>query len=87
MANDPTPKTDKPVQFSVQMTPELKDRLHAAADERMLNPGVLARKAIEEFLDRLVPVDDLVLVREPGAAAPAPPAPAPAHPGPGDTGA
>jgi len=37
--------------------------LRAAADERGVGVNFLAVKALEDFLDHLVPVDELVLTR------------------------
>ena len=51
------------VSISVRLTPELHTRLIEAADERMLSANFLAIKAIEEFLENLIPVEELRLTR------------------------
>lgn len=41
------------VSVSVRMPPDLRDRLDAAADERVVSRSLLARKAIEHYLDNV----------------------------------
>lgn len=51
------------VALSVRVPPELKDELVEAAAERMLSVNRLAIAAIREFLDRLIPADELEFTR------------------------
>lgn len=80
MATDADKET---AQLNLTVPKALKDRLSAAADERMIASSVLGIRAIEDFLDALVPVSELALTRErggPGGTAKppaAPPAPTP----------
>jgi predicted HicB family RNase H-like nuclease len=41
----------------------LHDRLKSAAEERQVGVNLLAVKALEDYLDRLVPLDHLQLTR------------------------
>jgi len=43
----------------------MHERLRAAADERGLSINFLVIKATEEFLERLIPADELRLTRDP----------------------
>jgi hypothetical protein len=43
---------------------ELHERMKAAAQERGIHLRVLTAQACEEFLDRLIPVDEFKLTRE-----------------------
>jgi hypothetical protein len=43
---------------------ELHDRLRAAAEERDFSVNFMVVKAVEEFLDRLIPADQLRLTRD-----------------------
>jgi hypothetical protein len=54
-------KSDDPrVHIHVYLQPELNDRLRAAAEERMVGVNLMITKAIENFLDHLIPVDKMV---------------------------
>jgi predicted HicB family RNase H-like nuclease len=55
-------------QMSIRIPNELRERLKAAADERDLGMNYLAVRAITEFLDRLVPVEDIRWTRSPEAS-------------------
>jgi len=44
---------------------ELHDRLRAAADERHVSVNFLIVKSLEDYLDRLIPIDELELTRSP----------------------
>lgn len=48
------------ISTNVRIPTELADRLHAAAVEREVSANRLITKAIAEYLDRLVPLDDLL---------------------------
>lgn len=48
---------------AIRFDPELLKRLHSAADERDLSVNYLVTKAVEEFLERLIPVEELKLTR------------------------
>lgn len=50
---------------SLRLPPELLDRLRAEAEARDLSMTYLVRKAVEEFLDRLIPVDEWKLTKDP----------------------
>lgn len=65
MAQDsPKAAPARPRNKTIHISPELHTELTAAADERGVSVGVLAERAIAYFLPRLIPVDQLVLVRE-----------------------
>lgn len=42
---------------------DLHERLKLAAEERQVAVNLLAVKALEDYLDRLIPVEDLRLTR------------------------
>ena len=48
----------------IRFPPELHARLSTAAAERDLSVNWLVVRAVEYFLDRLLPVDKIVLTRE-----------------------
>lgn len=54
---------------SISVSIEAHERIRAAAAERGLSVQYLATRAVEDYLDRLIPVAELVLVR-PAVAAP-----------------
>ncbi len=62
------------VTTAIRLGPDLHARLHAAAAERDLSMNYLVTKAVEEFLERLIPPDELRLTRN-GASLPPPPPP------------
>ena len=47
------------VSLSVRIPTELHDRLHAAAQERVVSVNLLVNATIIELLDDLIPVDEL----------------------------
>lgn len=47
----------------IRFPEELHERLKDAADERDLSINYLVVKAVEEFLENLIPVDELRLTR------------------------
>lgn len=44
---------------AIRFTPELHERLRVAAEERDLSVNFLVNRAVEDFLDRLIPVDEI----------------------------
>lgn len=72
---DAPSRPTKTVHIPVDLHDELKDR----ATERGISPGVLAERLMRDALPRLVPVDELVLLR------PAGPGSGGAKPGPSST--
>lgn len=52
---------------AVRLPPDLHDRLRVAAEERDLSVNYLVTKAVEEFLERLIPAEELRLTRDPVA--------------------
>lgn len=48
----------------VRLAPELHERLRAEAAARDLSMNYLAARAIEDFLARLIPVDEWKLTRD-----------------------
>lgn len=54
------PRTTTAMRFS----PELHDRLLKAADEREVSINFLVNRACEDFLARLIPVDEIKWTRE-----------------------
>lgn len=48
---------------AVRFPPAVHERLQEAADERGLTMNYLVVKAVEEFLDHLIPADELKLTR------------------------
>jgi hypothetical protein len=54
---------DRP-QIQIRLEPALLDRLRAAADERCVSTNLVVVHAITEYLDRLIPVDELLITRE-----------------------
>ena len=52
------------VTTSVRMPPALYERLRQAADDRVLGVNLLVVSAIESYLDRLAPVDEVLRTRE-----------------------
>lgn len=49
---------------AVRMPKELQSRLHEAATERDVSANLLAVKAITDYLDRLIPADELLVARD-----------------------
>jgi hypothetical protein len=57
---DPAGKSATAIRFPE----ELHERLRAAADERHYSINYMVVKAVEDFLERLIPVDELKLTRD-----------------------
>jgi hypothetical protein len=57
----------RPKRTRVLLRPDLADRLQAESDARMIGAVVLLDRAVEDYLDRLVPLDE-VLARYPDSA-------------------
>lgn len=51
------------VTTQVRFPPELYETLRAAADERDLSINYLVNAAVREFLDNLIPIEELRLTR------------------------
>ena len=49
---------------AIRFPDEIHEQIRKAADERGLSINFLVVKATEEFLDRLIPADELRLTRE-----------------------
>src|SRR5438874_1003002 len=49
---------------AIRFPEELHERLRTAADERHYSINFMVVKAVEEFLDRLIPIDELKLTRD-----------------------
>lgn len=59
MAKDKKARTTTAIRFP----DEVHEQLRVAADERDLSINYLVVKAVEEFLDRLIPANELRLTR------------------------
>lgn len=55
---------DERSKFMVRLPPALHQQLTDAAAERELAANVLVCRAIERYLEQLVPVDDLLITRD-----------------------
>ncbi len=53
------------VTTAVRVPKTLHDRVRAVADERQVGMNLLVVRALEEYLDRLVPVEEVVRTRAP----------------------
>ena len=51
------------VTTALRVPRDLHERLKLAAEERQVAANLLAVKALEDYLDRLIPVEDLRLTR------------------------
>jgi predicted HicB family RNase H-like nuclease len=49
---------------AIRFPTQLHDQLRMAADERHLSINYLVVKAVEDFLSRLIPADELKLTRD-----------------------
>jgi predicted transcriptional regulator len=49
---------------AIRFPEALHERLRAAADERHYSINFMVVKAVEDFLDRLIPADELKLTRD-----------------------
>ncbi len=54
---------DDRVSTSIRLPVDLHQRLSVAAEERELSVNYLVNKAIADFLDRLIPADEIMLTR------------------------
>jgi hypothetical protein len=61
----PERMTEDRVQTTIRIPAVTIERLHAAATERDISVSQLASKAIADYLDRLVPIAELRLTRDP----------------------
>lgn len=57
-------KNDPGVATNMRLPRELHDRLVQAAAEREVSVNWLAKRAIEHYLDRLIPVDEMKWIRD-----------------------
>ena len=48
---------------AIRLKPELHERLTVAASERDVSINFLVNRAVGEFLDRLIPVDEMIWTR------------------------
>ena len=55
--------TKKRTTTAIRFPEELHERLKDAADERDLSINYLVVKAVEEFIENLIPVEELSLTR------------------------
>jgi len=58
------PKDKSKVAQGIRFPNELHEKLIAAAEERDLSVNYLVVKAVEDFLPRLIPVEEFTLVRK-----------------------
>lgn len=49
---------------AIRFRPDLHERLKKAADERDLSINWLVNRAVEQFLDRLIPVEEIQWTRD-----------------------
>ena len=52
------------VTTAVRVPRALHDRVRAAADERQVAYNLIVVKALEDYIERLVPVDEVVVTRD-----------------------
>lgn len=64
MTTDPKPRDTT---ISAHVPPALQEQVQAAAKARGWTTTVLVRRAVEDYLDRLVPADEIVWTRDPKA--------------------
>lgn len=64
MAQTATKDTANRSATAIRFPEELHERLRTAADERHFSVNYLVVKAVEDFLDRLIPADELKLTRD-----------------------
>ena len=55
--------TEPKVTITIRLSPELHARLVAAAQERLVSVTWLTNRAIEHFLDNLLPPDEFTLTK------------------------
>ena len=53
------PNLGQTINTAIRMKPELHDALKAAAEEREVSINFLINRAVEDFLPRLIPVDEI----------------------------
>lgn len=58
-------RNDARTATAIRFRPELHERLHVAAAERDVAINFLVNKAVEEFLDHLIPVEEMQWTRRP----------------------
>jgi len=51
--------------ITIRLSPETHRRLREAAAERLMSRNYLIERACEDFLDRLIPIDEVQLTRPP----------------------
>lgn len=56
--------TEKRITTAIRFPPDLHRRLHEEAEARELSANFLVVKAVEEFLDRLIPSEEFRLTRD-----------------------
>lgn len=54
---------DNEASISLRISPDLKADLERAAEERVVSVNFIVQHACRDFLDRLIPVDQLRLTR------------------------
>jgi predicted HicB family RNase H-like nuclease len=60
----PRPKIhEHRVTTAVRLPPDLHDRLRRAAEERQVSVNYLIQKSLEDYLQRLIPIDEIDLTR------------------------
>lgn len=64
MAHRATPPRTDRTATAIRFPEDLHDRLRTAAGERDLSINYLVVKAVEDFLGRLIPADELRLTRD-----------------------
>ena len=53
------PNLGQTINTAIRMKPELHDALKAAAEEREVSVNFLINRAVEDFLPRLIPVEEI----------------------------
>jgi predicted HicB family RNase H-like nuclease len=56
--------TEDRVTTAVRVPKTLHERVRAAADERQVGFNLIVVRALEDYLERLVPVDEVVRTRD-----------------------
>ena len=62
----PRQHDERTVTTAVRLPPEVHERLKAAAEERDLSMNWMINRAVERFLERLIPVDELKFAKGEG---------------------
>lgn len=68
------PREGRTSATAVRFTPELHERLTEAARERDMSVNLLVNRAVADFLDRLIPVEEMRWTRDAAPAEDAAPA-------------